>query len=396
MVKKKEPKTMEMEIETTTDEKTVASSFKVERNSLKKAIQKAIKTVGNNRSESPILASLYLTIENDELTIYSTDMKNACSVTIPVNGEIDGKVLLPGKVFNDIINAIPKTEDDIIEVSWDASGKTSITAPGYQYEITAIQAEYQQYIMSINNGVQFTISRAMLAHMISMVMPAVGDDEYRPDLMVARLELDGDQIKMVATDSRRLVMVGRSIEDMDVPKTNLHILGKGLKDLIGIIDSDIVTVTIDQSGKLASFVSENRVFYIRLMDANYPEYSGIVPVESKIVVDVEGKKFLEAIEGIMPMAKNMNHIIRMEITEKKIRIISDGDEQGKATIDFDTLSNNGGNLQIAFNARYIYEALKNISHLTLRLSFNKNLTPMLIRQVDSDVNFTWVVMPIRQ
>jgi len=388
--------TENMEIEVNEGAKTMAAEFRVDRNQLKKAIQRAMKTIGSSKSESPVLSSIYMNLEGDELTVYSTDMKSALSTGIEVMGEKDGFAILPGRVFNDIINAIPKgEEDDTILIAWDDVGNTTINAPGYKYKITAIRADYQEYIMKIEDGVTFDISGTMLNDMVSMVTPAIGADDYRPGLMVGRLELDGDKIRMIGTDSRRLVVIERTLEGVD-ERINAHILGKGLKELNGIIDgSEIITVVIDNKGSLASFTTGQSTFYIRLMDTTYPEWQSIIPSESTIEVDVEGKKLLEAIEGVMPMAKNINNTINMLIKDDKIKIASDGDEQGEAVVELDALAHKGGKLDISFNGRYIQEAIKGVSHLTLRLSFTKNLAPMIIRQVDSSSNFTWIVMPIR-
>lgn len=385
-----------MEMENMEEAKTVAAKFKAERTQLKKAIQKAVKTIGSSRSENPVLSSIFMKLEGDELTIYSTDMKSAFSTDLEVKGDKDGYAVMPGRVLNDIIGAIPKSdESDLVEIEWDDNGMVNILAPGYKYQISAIQAEYSQYIMQIEDGVQFAISGALLSDLIGTVTPAIGTDEYRPNLMVARMEVEDETIRMIGTDSRRLVVIERKLEGVE-QKVNAHIMGKGLKDLVGFIESDeTITVTIDKEGKLASFVSGTTTIYIRMMETNYPEYEGIIPKESDITVDIEGKKLLEAIEGVMPMARNTNHIVHMNVTENGITMDSDGDEQGQATVKIETLNHEGGKLQIAFNGRYLQEAIKGVAHLTLRLFFNKKLSPLMIQQADSPVNFTWVIMPIR-
>ena len=385
-----------MEMGNMEEAKTVAAEFQADRTQLKKAVQRAVKTIGGSKSESPILSSIFLSLEGDELNVYGTDMKSAYSTDIEVRGDKDGYAAVPGRVFSEVVNALPKGEkNDMVNIKWDDNGQVTINTPGYKYQINAIQADYSQYIMRIEEGVQFVISGAVLNDLVSMVAPAVGNDEYRPNLMVARMEVEDDKIRLVGTDSRRLAMIERKLDD-STDKIEAHILGKGLKDLASFIQSDeVITVTIDTTGKLASFVSGQTTVFVRLMETNYPAYGNSIPDEGDFVVDVEGKKLLECIEGVMPMAKNMNHIVHLEIKKDGIKIKSDGDDQGLATVEMKAINEIEGNLNISFNGRYLLEAIKEVSFLNLRLTLGKKLSPMKIQQIDNPDNFTWVIMPIR-
>ena len=54
----------------------------------------------------------------------------------------------------------------------------------------------------------------------------------------------------------------------------------------------------------------------------------------------------------------------------------------------------GENLNIAFNAKYLCEALKVISSDEIMVNLNTNVTPCTINPI-SDDNFTYLLLPVR-
>ena len=55
----------------------------------------------------------------------------------------------------------------------------------------------------------------------------------------------------------------------------------------------------------------------------------------------------------------------------------------------------GDSFQIAFNVRYLLDGLKVIDSNLIKLSCNSPTTPAVFSPINSDVNFTYLVMPIQ-
>ena len=55
----------------------------------------------------------------------------------------------------------------------------------------------------------------------------------------------------------------------------------------------------------------------------------------------------------------------------------------------------GESFQIAFNVRYLLDGLKVIDSSLIRLSCNAPTTPAVFTPINSDVKFTYLVMPIQ-
>ena len=59
------------------------------------------------------------------------------------------------------------------------------------------------------------------------------------------------------------------------------------------------------------------------------------------------------------------------------------------------VSYKGDSFQIAFNVRYLLDGLKVIDSNLIKLSCNSPTTPAVFSPINSDVNFTYLVMPIQ-
>ena len=55
----------------------------------------------------------------------------------------------------------------------------------------------------------------------------------------------------------------------------------------------------------------------------------------------------------------------------------------------------GESFQIAFNVRYLLDGLKVIDSDLIKLSCNAPTTPAVFSPINSDLNFTYLVMPIQ-
>ena len=79
---------------------------------------------------------------------------------------------------------------------------------------------------------------------------------------------------------------------------------------------------------------------------------------------------------------------------KLIKISTDAQDIGTGSESL-PVSFNGESFQIAFNVRYLLDGLKVIDSNLIKLSCNAPTTPAVFSPINSDVNFTYLVMPIQ-
>ena len=57
-------------------------------------------------------------------------------------------------------------------------------------------------------------------------------------------------------------------------------------------------------------------------------------------------------------------------------------------------TNEGENLEIAFNPRYLIDALKSISDDEVKILFTTSLSPCIIKGINSD-DYKYLILPLR-
>ena len=119
--------------------------------------------------------------------------------------------------------------------------------------------------------------------------------------------------------------------------------------------------------------------FIRLIDASFPDYTQVIPKSSERRIVLERVPFLDSLKRIGLLASERTHGVRVELANGLMTLLSDNPEFGKAReeieIDYD-----GGDLTIAFNAKYLIDILSILNANKIEIALNEALSPGLFRE----------------
>ena len=85
------------------------------------------------RSTLPILSNIYFSLEGKDLTIMASDLEVYVSVIIKVEGKSDGKVALPAKKLETLLQNLPDKE---LNIELQSNHKVIIKTKGGKWSIT--------------------------------------------------------------------------------------------------------------------------------------------------------------------------------------------------------------------------------------------------------------------
>ena len=101
----------------------------------------------------------------------------------------------------------------------------------------------------------------------------------------------------------------------------------------------------------------------------------------------------DAIERASLMAREgKNNLIRMSFRNDVLKITSNA-ELGDVEEEMDA-SLIGEPIEIAFNARYITDVIRNVSDENLCMKFNSNISPCVVVPESGD-DFIYLILPVR-
>src|SRR3954452_5769325 len=147
----------------------------------------------------PVLSGIRAQLTGNALQLTGSDTDLTIQVSITVNGETDGVVVLPGKLAGEIVRAL-------------AGGAVLVYIDDEEASITSGRAEFTIRILPAEEyprlpepaGDPLTIPAGHLAAALKQVVPAASSDDARPILTGVLLASEDGGLRLVATDSYRL------------------------------------------------------------------------------------------------------------------------------------------------------------------------------------------------
>ena len=130
-----------------------------------------------------------------------------------------------------------------------------------------------------------------------------------------------------------------------------------------------------------------------LLAGEYIDYRRILPTDFKTEAMANKENVQDAIERASLMAREgKNNLIRMSFREDVLKINSNA-ELGDVEEEMEA-SLNGEPIDIAFNARYITDVIRNVPDEELCMKFNSSVSPCVVVPQKGD-EYLYLILPVR-
>lgn len=349
-------------------------------------VQKAVSA----RTTLPILEGILIKAEANTIRLIATDLE--IGIEKSIEGEIieEGSIVLPA---NFIVELIRKLPDAPVEIKSDQEHKAKISCLKSEFVIQGQGSEDFPNIPKVNGENAIEIPQDLLRNMIKQTIFSVASDETRPILTGALMEIDSNELRLIALDGYRLALRKGKTENQDNYGISEVIPGKTLNEVSKILTNDDDMVRISRLDKQMLFEYENTKITSRLLEGDFINYNQILPEEYKTRIRVSTNDLIESCERAELLARQgKNNLIKVEILQDRL-IITSNAEVGHVR---EELPNEieGEELKIAFNSRYLLDALKVIEEEEIYLDFTTSVSPCIIRPVEDDY-FVYLILPVR-
>ena len=137
---------------------------------------------------------------------------------------------------------------------------------------------------------------------------------------------------------------------------------------------------------------DSTVFLTRLLEGEYIDYKRIIPTEFVTVFRVNKNLLYSSIERASIVAKVMKNIIKFDIKENYVDVSSDS-EMGNVKENL-IINLEGKDLLIAFNSKYLMDALRVIDDEYVNFNLNSPIAPCVIKPY-SDEEYLYLILPVR-
>ncbi len=372
-------------------------------------VQKAIST----KLGLPIYSGILFEVTKDnKIHLFSTDLEIGVDCYISAQIIEHGSVVIPNKIFSDLIRRFPEGnieietgDDHIVHIKEEDLSS---------YTILGFSAEEFSSFPDIQNKAKIKVTQRLLKDTIQEIVFASSKDENRSFLNGILFKSVEKGIEIAATDSHRLALkkikLGGKSKIKIENQFEVIIPQRALAELFKLLNfEDENTVEVGIGEKQVVFVlnpegERNRIrLFSRIIEGQFPDYHQIIPSQFKTVVKIETEEFRQRMERITLFVKEDLNTIKIEVHQYQqqkeenrgeliIRAntpdIGDAYEQIPCTIE-------GEYIEIAFNSRYIMDVLRIIKTDMTEIRLNENLNPAMIRPLDQEEQYEYVLMPVR-
>jgi len=350
-----------------------------------------VNRIVSSRTTLPVLSNLMLSTDKGKVRLSATDLEVAITSFCPAKIEKEGKLTIPARLLSDFV---ANNHDEAITFSIEKENILSLKSEHYTATINGISAEEFPTIPSIPSENVIKLDSKELADSIKKVIIATAMDETRPVLAGIYFEFRANTLILAATDSFRLAEKKiELIESLGEKKIIVpsRTMAEVLRLISGLEDIDTVLLSFTEN-QVAFRIGETEVIS-RLIEGLYPNYAQIMPKSHKIRMVAKNKELLDAVKLSFLFSKNSASNIRFSSDGKNIIVSSAASETGETRSKV-AAEITGDKVEIAFNARFILDALQIISSEKVALEFNDEASPGAIRG-EKDKNFTYIAMPLK-
>lgn len=370
--------------------------FKINRDHFSNGLAQVLNVVGS-KAAMPILSNVLIEAEKDHISLTTTNLDLGIRCRIKAEVKEGGSITLPVKRLATIVRELPN-----VDVSFDttANHQARIASGGSNFRIMGIGAEEFPKLPDSADDKSFTLPQGELSGMLSNVSYAQSTDETRYILNGVYFSFKDGKFTLVATDGRRLALVGK---EMTVPANSagsiilpaktvaelLRLLGKGEKAKIAFNERR-ATFQIE-TGKDAGGLVDSIFLFSKVVEGNYPNYQQVIPKETHQRIQLDREHFLHCVHRAALVTSEKSNSVKMKLSANLLEVTASSPDFGESHESV-AVQYSGPELQVAFNPQFIMDPLRALTKDAVFFELKDEVSPGVFKTLD---NFICVIMPVR-
>ena len=352
-----------------------------------------------SKSPLPVLSNILLVTDDGRLKLVANNLEMAISAWVGAEVADEGAVTLPARLLSDFVSTL--VGGDVQMVLKPGTKTMQLKAGRYEANINGIDAEDFPAVPSVGDGSRSRVPAKTLRSAINQVAFAAATDETRPVLSGVLVTIDGDQLTMAAADGFRLAVRTVEVAEPVAEKLSLLVPARTLIELARIIpdSDDPVEIAATPSRNQVMFQYPGLLVVSRLIEGQFPDYQRIIPQSYQTRVVLPVSDFLQATKTAAVFSRDNSNIVRLsvapsgeELVPGRVDVLASSAEMGDNAGQLDG-SVEGEETQIAFNVRYLRDALEAVNSGEVALEITGPTSPGLLKPV-AGAGHLHVIMPM--
>src|SRR3954471_13303230 len=370
--------------------------IRVERDTLADAVAWAARILPQ-KAQLPVLAGLRLDAGTDgALRLSGFDYEVSAEAELEVTVAEAGAVLVPGRLLADITRSLPAQP---VELATDGA-RVQLTCGTARFTLPTLPLDEYPTLPSMPE-VAGTIGSDAFAAAVASVAIAAGRDDTLPVLTGVRVEIDGEEVTLAATDRYRLAVRTLRWKPLDpsLQATALvpaRTLAEAAKSLTSGAEVTLALAATGAGEGLLGLSGGSRRTTTRLLDGEFPKYRSLLPDGSSGSASIDTAALTEAVRRVSLVASRTSPV-RLSFSADGVVLEAGGLDEAEAAESLPA-SFEGEALTIAFNPGYLLDGLGAIDSDEPGWSFTAATKPAVLTGKASEEgggDYRYLLMPVR-
>lgn len=368
--------------------------FTIQKTLFANALARAAAIAGT-RPTMPVLACVKLVVDDFGCRVIATDLEISFETYIEHTGdaELDGlqtlTLCLPAKLLADVVKAVP-VSDVCLEIE---DNQVIISGGTASFTLAPVEPDEFPELPEVK-GEQFDLTASSLVEILQQVAYCQSKNADKHNLCGCNIKIepnDEDElfITAAATDGHRLGISSTPLpgDPRPVPAD----LAKGV-----IISTKGVTEICKTKGSapLVLSIAGNNL-YIRLIDAEYPDYNRVIPQNHPHQIDIKREALIDALQRVKIITSKENPGVNFYTSTEGLELHTTRRSAGCKAQDRVTASVSFHPIRFTAKADYLLQALDHLVDTTIQIRCTTDgLAPLLLTKQSSDATIA-VIMTMR-
>lgn len=353
------------------------------------AINIVLKSVPSKTTMS-ILECILISAEDGRIRLTANDME--LGIETKVNGTIErrGKIALNARLFSEIVRKLSGGDAPIV-IESDEKFSTVISCDNSVFNIQGQDGEEFAYLPFIEKNQYICLSQFSLKEVIGQTIFSISPNDSNQMMTGELFQVHADLLKVVSLDGHRVSIRNVALRDM-YDDIEVIVPGKTLTELSKILsDDNEKEVMIYFSKNHILFEFDDTVVVSRIIEGQFFRIDQMLSSDYATKVTINRREFLDCID-------RASILIRENDKKPIILNILDDVMQLRMNSSYGTMNaevrirKTGGDLMIAFNPKFLLDALRIIDDEEVELYMINPKSPCFIK--DDRENYIYLILPV--
>lgn len=343
-----------------------------------------------SKTTMDILECILIDASGSEIKLTGNDME--LGIETVVEGEIleRGKIALDAKLFYEIIRKLSSNES-VVVIESDDKFNTVISGDNSVFHIQGKDGEEFSYLPYIERNDYICVSQFTLKEVIRQTLFSIAANDSNKMMGGELFEVKNNTLKVVSLDGHRISIRNIGLKD-NYPDNKVIVPGKTLNEISKIL-------TGDNEKEVLIFFSKNHILFefdktmvvSRLIEGEYFRIDNMLSIDYETKVKINKREFLDCIERAMILIRESDRkpiIIHIADQNMELKVKSAfGSMNAEVTVH-----KTGKDIMIAFNPKFLVEALRVIDDEEVDVYMTNPKSPCFIR--DEDSQYIYLILPV--